>query len=170
MAYRMEERKERVMLAGHPRFYELTKLEDELHSRKNHDYAAGGSPTGNFERVAKLLSMYPHLALARPGVVAMVYMMKQLDAALWFLNTGNTSVTGEGVEARLADVSVYAKLARIMFEEEVTKVPEQEIDWRIREHKYILDEEAGNKEDAWGRLHLRVEEMKNENKSNKKDK
>lgn len=106
---------------GHPRFYQLTAAENELHVNKNHDYAQGGRPMGNFERVAAILAAYPKLDLKRPAVVALVYLLKQLDAAFWLLNEGHTSKTGEGMAERLRDVSVYAKLATILVEEEGSK-------------------------------------------------
>lgn len=106
--------------AGHPRFYELTRAEEDLHSRKNADYAGGGPPMGNFERVSKLLAMYPNFPLNTPHGVAIVYMLKQLDAALWLLATGREGKT-EGIGDRLGDIGVYAKLARIMYEEHTSK-------------------------------------------------
>jgi len=105
---------------GHPRFYELTRAEEDLHSRKNEDYAGGGPPMGNFERVAKFFSMYPGFSLDTPHGVAIVYFMKQLDAALWLLATKREGKV-EGVAERLSDLSVYAKLARIMYEESNAK-------------------------------------------------
>lgn len=104
-------------LVGHPRFYQLTEAENKLHTAKNHDYAQGGRPMGNFERVASILAAYPKLELHHPAVVALVYLLKQLDAAFWLLNEGHVSKTGEGVAERLRDVSIYAKLATILVEE-----------------------------------------------------
>lgn len=104
---------------GHPRFYELTALEEDLHSRKNEDYAGGGRAMGNFERVSTFLAMFPGFPLASPHGVALVYMLKQLDAALWLLATKREGKV-EGVADRLGDIGVYAKLARIMYEESIT--------------------------------------------------
>ena len=94
-------------------YEELTKQELELYRKKNEDYAKGGSPFGNFERVASILSLYPKLNLAQPRVVAMVYMLKQLDAALWMLSEGYEGEI-ENIDTRLTDVHVYAKLARLL--------------------------------------------------------
>lgn len=104
---------------GHPRFYELTALEEDLHSRKNEDYAGGGKPMGNFERVSAFLAMFPGFPLDTPHGVALVYMLKQLDAALWLLATKREGKV-EGVAERLGDIGVYAKLARIMYEESIS--------------------------------------------------
>ena len=105
-------------LHGHPMFYDLSRKEQEIHSKKNYDYAQGGKPTGNFDRVAEFLSLYPGLNFTRPAIVSIVYMLKQLDAALWMLAKGHGSKTGEGVAERLFDVGVYAKLIQILLSEE----------------------------------------------------
>lgn len=102
---------------GHKMFFELTKEEDELHSRKNHDYAAGGRPLGNFERVAAICALYPNLNLGDKEVVALVYMLKQLDAVLWNLSNKH-DLKVEGRPQRYMDISVYAKLANIICQEE----------------------------------------------------
>jgi hypothetical protein len=98
---------------GHPDFIPMTVAEMDLHSRKNHDYAKGGTPLGNFHRRADLYKRYPGLNLGNPVVVALVDAMKQLDAALWMLCQGYEGKV-EGLDARLGDVSVYCKLARIL--------------------------------------------------------
>lgn len=102
---------------GHPRFYELLKEESKLHSMKNKDYARGGNPMGNFNRVASTLAQYPGLDLSKPEVVAMVYMLKQLDASLWMISQGFEGDV-ENVGTRMGDVSVYSKIIRILHEEE----------------------------------------------------
>ena len=104
-------------MAGHPRFRELTEYEVELHDSKSGDYASGGgNPLGNFERVARILSNYPKLDLSKPEVVAMVYLLKQLDAvANMIANDCEGGV--ETIERRLLDISVYAKLMIILHEE-----------------------------------------------------
>jgi hypothetical protein len=107
-------------MAGHPRFYELTRQEEDLHNRKNGDYAGGGAPMGNFDRVAAILEMYPGLDLGSNVIVGLVYMLKQLDAVLWLLAQKRDGQV-EGIDARLGDIGVYAKLIRIMFEETTAK-------------------------------------------------
>ena len=103
-------------LYGHPDFYRMTKDEEELHSKKNKDYAHGGDPLGNFKRVAVILAQYPSLSLTDPTVVAIVYMMKQLDAAVWMFCQGYEGSV-ENMDTRLQDVHVYAKLARVLHKE-----------------------------------------------------
>lgn len=102
--------------AGHPLFEEITADELRLHRKKNADYAGGGRPLGNFERVAAILALYPGLKLDNPVVVAMVYMLKQLDCVLWMLATGREGSV-EDIDARLTDAHVYCKLARILHKE-----------------------------------------------------
>jgi len=111
-------------MAGHPRFKEIAEEEQRLHDEKNADYAGGGDPLGNFNRVASILGLYPNLRLVDPTVVALVYMMKQLDAALWMLN-GQYEGKVENVDTRLRDVHVYAKLARILHGEKKPKYPDK---------------------------------------------
>lgn len=94
---------------GHPLFHKLTQMEVDLHNAKNHDYAAGGHPLGNFFRVSNILRMYPGLNPADPAIVAVIYAIKQIDAYLWIKSQGiQTKV--EGIFERCQDVSVYFKL------------------------------------------------------------
>ncbi len=94
-------------------YQELTKQELELYERKNKDYTKGGSPYGNFERVASILSLYPKLKLSNPQVVAIVYMLKQLDACCNMLSEGYEGEV-ENIDTRLTDVHIYAKIARLL--------------------------------------------------------
>ena len=116
----MEEREIEVLRQrfphGHLDFIPMTVAEMELHSRKNRAYAQGGSPLGNFDRRAQILALYPGLDMANPVVVAVVDSLKQLDCALWQLCQGYEDDI-EGLDARLGDVSVYVKLARILAKE-----------------------------------------------------
>lgn len=98
---------------GHPDFIPLTIDEVALHAEKNSDYARNGDPLGNFMRVARILAQYPGLSVSDPVVVALVYAMKQLDAALWMLAKGYEGSV-ENIDTRLRDVHVYMKLARIL--------------------------------------------------------
>ena len=100
---------------GAPEFISLALDEMDLYSKKNHDYADNEKPFGNFERVSNILSLYPGLDLSDPIVVCMTYMEKQLDAVLDILAKKKQTKV-EGLGSRLVDVSVYAKIARIMAE------------------------------------------------------
>jgi len=98
---------------GHVDFNPMTLKEMKLHSEKNYDYAAGGDPLGNFNRVAAILGQYKGLSLSDPTVIAIVYAMKQIDACLWMLSQKREGKI-EDVNSRLGDVSVYVKLAMIL--------------------------------------------------------
>jgi len=106
--------------SGHPGFYKLLEEEAKLHNDKNHDYAIGGNPLGNFHRVAEILSHYPNLDLSKSSVVALVYMMKQIDANLWMASQGHKPKV-EGSKSRWMDVSVYAKIIILLIQEERCK-------------------------------------------------
>lgn len=99
---------------GHPEFIPLLVELMALHSKKNHDYAGGGDPLGNFNRVAGMLACYQgKFPYDSPQGVAMIYMLKQVDAVLWMMSQGTVAEV-EGLDSRLADISVYANLARCM--------------------------------------------------------
>jgi len=102
---------------GHEKFVELCFKEMDLHSQKNHDYAAGGDHLGNFMRVAKILSLYPGLKISQPKVIALVYCMKQFDSVLHMFDQAYEGKV-EGIKERLQDISVYTKLISILYEEE----------------------------------------------------
>jgi len=91
----------------------LTEEELKLYLQKNKDYTQGGDEFGNFKRVSCILSLYPKLSLSDPQVIAMVYLMKQLDAALWMLSEGYEGEV-ENIDTRLTDVHVYAKIIRLL--------------------------------------------------------
>ena len=65
---------------GHPAFIPMCVAEIELYSAKSYEYTDGGDPMGNFKRVAGMLAPYTEVT---PTGVALVYMSKQLDAAMW---------------------------------------------------------------------------------------
>jgi hypothetical protein len=100
---------------GHEKYIPILLDLMELHSIKNHDYAAGGNPLGNFDRVAHFFESYPNLKLSDSFVVALCYMMKQLDAALWLKNNGHAAKV-QGIGERMDDIIVYATIAKIIEE------------------------------------------------------
>ena len=105
---------------GHPRFFELLGDMAQLHEKKNSDYAGGNEskPLGNFERVSAIARLYPGMDWDSPFGVAMIYMLKQLDAALVLRSTKRESVTGEPVGSRLGDIATYSLIMKIIEEEE----------------------------------------------------
>lgn len=111
---------------GHPSFVNKTLGELQLHNDKNHDYASGGDPLGNFKRVANIVAQYPGLSMRDPAVVPLIFSLKQLDAVLWGLSQGIEHKV-EGPVERLRDISVYAKLTQIILEEQVADSLAEEI-------------------------------------------
>ena len=114
---------------GHPEFLSLSLAEVALHSDKNHDYAKGGPPLGNFERMGAMLALYPRLNPADPKVVALVCLLKQLDAVLWGLNQ-KIEHRVEGLLPRLGDISIYAKLIMCMVKDEEVKAQGAKAQWQ----------------------------------------
>jgi hypothetical protein len=110
---KVEEHLRKLYPHGAPDFTTITIDELALHSRKNHEYAQGGDPLGNFYRVGAILSLYPGLDPSDPVVVSLIYSLKQTDAALWMLSQGYEGSV-EDIDSRLGDVHVYNKLARVI--------------------------------------------------------
>ena len=102
---------------GHEDFLPTALKQMVLHAAKNSDYASGGHPLGNFNRVAAIFANYPNLRMDNPLVVALCYAMKQIDAVLWGLNSNITHKV-EGNLPRLDDVAVYANIAQCIIKEQ----------------------------------------------------
>lgn len=103
---------------GHPDFFNMTIDEMLLHNAKNADYAKGGDPLGNFNRVSEAMTVMGFKI--SPTMVAIAYAFKQLDAAIHMLTEGYEGNV-ENVDTRLRDVHVYMKLARILHREETVE-------------------------------------------------
>jgi len=103
---------------GDPGFIPMMIDLMELHSDKNFEYAHGGDALGNFNRVAGILAQYPNLKLSDPSVVCLVYMLKQLDAVLWQMNSDYEGKI-EGIVRRLEDVVVYAGIDILLQERKI---------------------------------------------------
>ncbi len=102
---------------GHPVYLKLTEEELKLHSEKNHDYARGGDPLGNFKRVAAIKRLYPGADWTTATATAIDFMLKQFDAAMWQL-AQHFEGKVENFDKRLQDAHVYLKIARILHREE----------------------------------------------------
>ena len=99
---------------GHPDFIPRMLEILKLHSDKNHDYALGGPPLGNFERTAKIMALYPKFPWATDYGCAVVQMLKQLDAFMWQAQDPVFKPKVEGGDPRLRDVTVFSQLIAIM--------------------------------------------------------
>jgi len=103
-------------MSGHPLFEELSKEEVKLHDLKNLDYRSNADPLANFKRVASIMAQYPDMNWATPEGVAIIYAMKQQDAAMSLLERGYEGDV-ETVDTRARDVHVYWKILRILHRE-----------------------------------------------------
>ena len=101
---------------GHPEYAKRVLDHLILHSNKNHDYAKGGDPLGNFNRVSNILDQYPNFPIGSNYGNAIVQMLKQIDALIWGL-CQNTQHKVEGFSSRCDDIAVYADLIAIMIKE-----------------------------------------------------
>jgi hypothetical protein len=98
--------------SGHPDFIPMCLEEIKLHSEKNADYAKYGNPLGNFKRVSGMLWLCG-MPETPPEVVALIYMLKQIDAVMNMLIKDYEGEI-EGIDAKLKDIAVYAKLISIL--------------------------------------------------------
>lgn len=107
---------------GHPRFYHLIIELCKLHNDKNRDYASKENPLHNFYRVGNWAKEYNLTSEGlEPVKVALIYTLKQIDASLKLLATGEKAQV-EGIEKRLEDVACYTILTRILYEELTGKI------------------------------------------------
>jgi len=102
---------------GHPKVFEKFENAANLHEMKNKDYARGGRPFGNMERIAKTLALYPGFTVDNPANVGIVFMMKQLDAVL-YMRSQKYEGEVENTSTRMDDITVYAPMISTMIEEE----------------------------------------------------
>jgi hypothetical protein len=139
---------------GHEDFLPTTIAEMELHSVKNHDYAKGGDSLGNFNRVAAILALYPGLDLSDRRVVALAYALKQLDAVLWGL-CKKIAHKVEGINERLGDISIYAKIVMCM---NIENARNAEIDRQFAQDKEMRAVEEKLKQDERSRMARQLRE------------
>jgi hypothetical protein len=102
---------------GHPKFSEIFLDHIKLHSEKNFDYARGGRPLGNFERVARILALYPEFPFNSPSGVATMFLLKQLDAVMWAMcreNATGMKENKESIKDRRKDITIYSGILECM--------------------------------------------------------
>lgn len=92
---------------GMKRFQEIQKEQFELHKRKNHDY--GGESYLSNLTASKSFNIDPMVGI----VVRLIDKISRLSS---FTKQGELKVNDEKIEDTLNDVSVYAILARIYYE------------------------------------------------------
>jgi hypothetical protein len=120
---------------GHPGFIKLAIDCMELHSQKNGDYAKGGDPLGNFDRVSRIMQIYPGIEWATKVGVALTYRLKQMDC---YMNMLAQKYEGqvEGKGKRLEDQYVYAMIERLILDDE-DKIKNL-VHWK-KDHKSEVD-------------------------------
>ncbi len=103
---------------GHKDYIPMLLENMEHHSNKNYGYAHGGDALGNFNRVSVIKKLFPDMDWATPTGVAIGYLLKQFDAALWQLSKGYEDTTGEVPARRFRDVTVYSAIIELLLKEE----------------------------------------------------
>ena len=94
-------------MRGDPRFLKLSKEELELHANKQEDYGAEGDPFANVRSA---------MEFGVPAWVGALIRMNDKMTRLKKAAKGGT-LTNEGVIDSLMDISVYAKIAVILYRE-----------------------------------------------------
>lgn len=95
------------MRRGHPRFYELLKVMEDLHDRKNSNYAEDNNPLSNFEECEKF---------GVPAHMGTMVRMSDKWSRLTQLIKGKKDAVGESVKDTLMDMAVYCLLLIILIE------------------------------------------------------
>jgi len=100
-------------LFGHTRFYAILSQMEELHSRKNHDYAGASDPLKNL-RACERLNIEPFMGV-------MIRLQDKWSRLEEFVKSGKLIVKSESVVDTLLDNAVYSILAIILYEESQKK-------------------------------------------------
>lgn len=96
------------MRKGHPRFYELLKIIEDLHDRKNSNYAPDADPLANL-RISENFGVKPWIGT--------LIRISDKFSRLQELAKGKKDLVGENVKDTLLDLSIYSLLAIILYEE-----------------------------------------------------
>src|SRR5574343_895929 len=94
---------------GHPRFYELLREMEDLHDRKNENYAEDANPLSNL-RASE--------AFGIPGYLGTMVRMSDKWSRLVQLMGGKQDKVGESMKDTLKDMAVYCLLEIILLEED----------------------------------------------------
>lgn len=100
------------MRKGHPRFYELIKQMEDLHDRKNANYAEDENPLSNLRECEKFGIPASHGVMVR---------MSDKWSRLTQLMNGKQDMVGESIKDTLMDMAVYSLLLTILIEEDEAK-------------------------------------------------
>lgn len=92
---------------GHPRFYELIEAMQDLHDRKNANYAQDSNPLSNFEECEKF---------GVPAEIGTMVRMSDKWCRLVELMKGKKDEVGESIKDTLMDLAVYCLIEIILIE------------------------------------------------------
>ena len=109
---------------GHPHFVGIAYDMMHLHNDKNRQYASGGHPLGNFQRVANIMRNYQNLEQGDPAVALIGMVIKQIDNILWSLDQ-KRFYKQEQVMAHLGDVAVYFTILQCMWQDAQSKAEDR---------------------------------------------
>lgn len=100
---------------GHPRFYQLLREMEDLHNRKNANYATDENPLSNFEECE---------GFNVPAEVGTMVRMSDKWSRLKQLMKGKKDEVGESIKDTLMDLAVYCLIEIILIEkaEETLKI------------------------------------------------
>ena len=97
---------------GHPRFKELLKEMQDMHDRKNNNYATDENPLSNLMECERM---------GLPASTGVLVRMSDKYCRLMELAKGKKDLVGESFIDTLMDLSIYSLLLRIIIEEEEKK-------------------------------------------------
>lgn len=105
---------------GHPRFYELLKVMEDIHDRKNKNYSEDGNPLSNLKACEQF---------GVPAHIGTMVRMSDKWSRLVQLMGGKKDQVGESVKDTLLDLSIYCLLEYILVEEyenNILSLPEKD--------------------------------------------
>jgi len=96
--------------SGHPRFFELVGIMQEIHRRKNNNYASKGTPLSNFDKAQKL---------GIPAWKGVLIRCTDKWARIEELSNGKVDLVDESLADTLIDLANYSIIALILLEREL---------------------------------------------------
>ena len=109
MTREQQDKSNKPIRRGHKRFYELLKVMEDIHDRKNDNYAKDSDPLSN-------LRMCQEFGV-KPSLGTMVRMSDKWSRLVQLMN-GKPDLVGENIKDTLLDLSIYCLLEHILLEEE----------------------------------------------------
>lgn len=96
--------------SGHPRFFQLVDIMQEIHRRKNNNYASKGTPLSNFDKAKKL---------GIPPWKGVLIRCSDKWSRIEELSNGKIDLVDESLADTLIDMANYAVIALILLEREL---------------------------------------------------